>query len=289
MISNFNLTKLNNLLKDFYILTKIRITVFDDSFNELAAYPTDNCSICALIRANDKGNARCKASDQSAFQIVQDSKTIYTYTCHAGLTESVAPIIIGNIVIGYLFFGQSFAYDSANAGYQHILNACTDLSLSTQALHDACLEQPFTNSDYITSASHILHAVAAFLCMDQMVTLHKQELPAQIDAYVQQHFTENISAVSLCDYFEIGKTKLYEIAKQNYGMGIAEYIRKLRIEKAKELLQMDERLSLAQIAESCGFTDYNYFITVFKKQVGVSPKKYATSFSISLFSPTIYH
>ena len=40
----------------------------------------------------------------------------------------------------------------------------------------------------------------------------------------------------LCKKFQIGKTLLYEIAKQNYGIGIAEHIRNLRIEKAKELL-----------------------------------------------------
>lgn len=280
MISNFNLTKLNALLKDFYILTQIRITVFDDAFHELAAYPTDNCSLCSFIRSCKKGENKCIASDQAAFRIVQSSKATHTYVCHAGLTESVTPIIIGNIVIGYLFFGQSFAYPSTDLGYQCVLEACSDLQLSPNMLYQVCTEQPLTNSDYITSASHILHAVAAFLCMDQMVTLHKQELPAQIDSYLQKHFAETITAETLCDYFHIGKTKLYEIAKQNYGMGIAEYIRKLRIEKAKELLQMDERLPLAQIAELCGFTDYNYFITVFKKSVGISPKKYAKSISV---------
>ena len=39
MISTFNLTKLNHLLKDFYTITRIRITVFDDALRELAAIP----------------------------------------------------------------------------------------------------------------------------------------------------------------------------------------------------------------------------------------------------------
>ena len=73
--------------------------------------------------------------------------------------------------------------------------------------------------------------------------------------------------------FEIGKTQLYEIAKQNYGTGIAEHIRLLKIEKAKQLLE-DNNLPLVEIASRCGFKDYNYFITVFKRVVGVSPKKY---------------
>lgn len=60
---------------------------------------------------------------------------------------------------------------------------------------------------------------------------------------------------------------------QSYGVGIAEHIRNLRIEKAKRLLT-ESRLPLAEIAAQCGFKDYNNFITVFRKNVGVPPKKY---------------
>ena len=82
-----------------------------------------------------------------------------------------------------------------------------------------------------------------------------------------------VEKAGIAEKFEIGKTQLYEIAKKNYGIGIAEHIRFLRIEKAKRLLE-DNNLPLAEIASLCGFKDYNYFITVFKRVVGISPKKY---------------
>lgn len=101
-------------------------------------------------------------------------------------------------------------------------------------------------------------------------------LPVQIDEYISKHFSEQIDALSLCQKFEIGKTQLYEIAKQNYGIGIAEHIRNLRIEKAKRLLEESE-LPLAEIASQCGFKNHNYFITVFKRMVGIPPKRYGKS------------
>ena len=58
-------------------------------------------------------------------------------------------------------------------------------------------------------------------------------------------------------------------------MGIAQPIRNLRIDKAKHLLSERPDLALAEIASECGFHDYNYFITVFKRLVGVPPKTYA--------------
>ena len=50
MISSFDIAKLHSLLKDFYQLTKIRITVFDDSFRELTSYPDEIADFCKLIR-----------------------------------------------------------------------------------------------------------------------------------------------------------------------------------------------------------------------------------------------
>ena len=46
MISTFDITKLNALLKDFYNLTQIRITIFDENFHELAAYPENIAPFC---------------------------------------------------------------------------------------------------------------------------------------------------------------------------------------------------------------------------------------------------
>lgn len=277
MISSFDIAKLKLLLKDFYNMTKIRITVFDDSFHELAAYPEQLAPFCRIIRSDAGAAAWCHRCDAQACEIATKRRTLYTYRCHAGLTESITPIIIGNIIIGYLLFGHVFSYASHEEGWKQIQKLCEGYSVDRQKLETACRKQPIIAEDYISSASHLMQAVASYLCMERMVTLRQQELPVQIDEYIQAHFTENIDALQIAKLFGIGKTQLYEIANQNYGMGIAAYIRNLRIEKARHLLLEQSRLSLAEIASECGFGDYNYFITVFKRTVGTPPKAYANS------------
>ncbi len=275
MISNFNLDELHSLLIDFYHITGIRITVFDDTFHELAAYPEQIADVCRIIRSDPEAAERCRYCDEQACKTAAKSRRLYTYQCHAGLTESIAPIIVGNIVIGYLFFGHVFAYPSHEAGWNQIRKCCENYYIDMEALKSSGMRQPIITQDYISSASHIMQAVAAYLCMDRMVSLHRQALPAQIDEYIQAHFTEHLDAMQLARYFGIGKTQLYEIARQSYGVGIATHIRNLRIEKAKRLLSEQPSLSLAEISSECGFHDYNYFITVFKRVVGVPPKTYA--------------
>ena len=263
MISSFNIAKLHSLLKDFYQLTKIRITVFDDSFRELTSYPDEIADFCKLIRQAPGCAMKCHLCDKQACETASRRTSSYTYHCHAGLTESIIPIRMGNIVIGYLLLGHVFSYPSYEEGWKVIRKRCADYGLSFEELEKSCRKLPILTEDYIDSASHIMKAVASFLCMDRMVSMHQQELPVQIDEFIQSHYTEKIDAVSIAQHFNIGKTKIYEIAKQNYGMGIAEYIRKLRIDRAKQLLTEQTGLSLAEIAYKCGFNDYNYFISLF--------------------------
>ena len=274
MISTFNLRKLNDLLKDFYTLTQIRITVFNDTFRELTAYPEHIAPFCQIIRTSPEALNACLCCDKNACEQASRQHAPYTYCCHAGLTECIVPIYLGNIVIGYLFFGHVFSYPTHEEGWRSIRERCLPYGLDMDALRDALYQQPVISEEYISSASHIMRSVAAYLCMERMVSLHQKELPVQIDDYITSHYTENISVRTICDHFQIGRTLLYEISEQNYGIGIAEHIRNLRIEKAKILLAEHPELRISEIAVACGFDDYNYFITVFKRLVGKPPRQF---------------
>ena len=61
--------------------------------------------------------------------------------------------------------------------------------------------------------------------------------------------------------------------KEQTGYPPLQYINKLRIERAKQLLA-DAGLSVSECAETLGFTDVNYFSRLFRKFTGVSPSKY---------------
>lgn len=274
MISSFDLTKLNALLRDFYQLSHIRITVFDENFHELAAFPEQLPPFCQMIRTDKNGEKNCAICDKHACQTAASLHSSYTYRCHAGMTESIAPLYLGNILIGYLFFGHVFSYPSFEEGWNRISDLCKDYDVDMTELKKTSRQQPLISGEYIQSASHILQAVASYLCLDRMVSLKQKTLPVQIDEYISTHLAETLDAVTLCREFQIGRTQLYEISKQSYGMGIADHIRSLRIEKAKHLLT-DSDLPLAEIAARCGFKDYNNFISTFRRMVGVPPKKYS--------------
>jgi AraC family transcriptional regulator len=49
-----------------------------------------------------------------------------------------------------------------------------------------------------------------------------------------------------------------------------------RVERAKQLLQQDQALSLAEVAACAGFSDQSQFTHHFKRLVGVTPRQFQT-------------
>ena len=73
---------------------------------------------------------------------------------------------------------------------------------------------------------------------------------------------------------------VYHFARQfrtATGLPPHQYVIARRVERAKEFLQQDRDLSLAEIAASCGFSDQSQFSHHFKRIVGVTPGRFGMS------------
>ena len=130
------------------------------------------------------------------------------------------------------------------------------------------------NADYIRSASHLLQAVASYLCLERMVTLRHENLPMQIDNYITSHLTEPLDSERLCNVFSIGKPASTRSPRRATAAA-SPNTSAVCARKAKALLSDRPEMPVSEAAFACGFTDYNYFITVFKKYAGISPGKFA--------------
>ena len=165
MNPSFDLVRLNALLRDFYNLTHMRITVCDDAIREITAYPRRIAPICRYIRTDPQAEAACHACDARGCDQSRRQRAPYIYRCHAGLTEAVTPVFMGNVVIAYLSFGHLFAYPSPEAGRASIRKCCEKYALDPEMLDDYISELQGTNENYILSAANILEAVASSLCI----------------------------------------------------------------------------------------------------------------------------
>lgn len=96
----------------------------------------------------------------------------------------------------------------------------------------------------------------------------------EIKQYIDHNYTQNgLNVSSVADAFGISDSYLSRAFKSLTGVNVLEYIQKLRVNKAKQLLQNDEE-TIKAVAEKVGFLDTQSFVRTFKKYEGLSPSEY---------------
>ncbi|MBL0737828.1 AraC family transcriptional regulator [Flavobacterium sp. GN10] len=99
----------------------------------------------------------------------------------------------------------------------------------------------------------------------------------EVTEYIKQNLKENISLKSLSEKACMSTTSFYRFFKRELGMSPIEYILNEKIKCAKNLLK-NPTLQINEVCYLAGFEDANYFIRLFKKYEGITPKQYQLLF-----------
>ena len=93
--------------------------------------------------------------------------------------------------------------------------------------------------------------------------------------YIQKNYMDPcLSLNSICSYLNISTSYFSTIFKEMTGETFIEVLTRVRMEKAKELLE-NTTMKNYEIAEKVGFSDPHYFGISFKKITGKTPTEYA--------------
>jgi two-component system response regulator YesN len=91
--------------------------------------------------------------------------------------------------------------------------------------------------------------------------------------YIQDNYNQDISLADVAEKIFISPSYLSRIFRKKTGCSFKEWINRLRIEKAKEML-MQTKLKHYEIAEKVGYCDYKHFSEYFHKYCGCSAREY---------------
>ncbi len=89
--------------------------------------------------------------------------------------------------------------------------------------------------------------------------------------YIDNNFVGYLAPKELASRFAISYSHLRNIFKEEVGMTINEYINRQKIALAKDYLSND-KMTIKEIAFKVGYEDEHYFMRVFKKFTGTTPK-----------------
>jgi AraC family transcriptional regulator of arabinose operon len=134
-----------------------------------------------------------------------------------------------------------------------------------------------------TENKEILDYLLRVLCLnlDRIIYENSNHLPPRKQSflvyrmknYIEEHATENFTLQDVADHVDLSISRTVALFKSAFGKSVMQYTMDVRLSIAVERMQYS-KMSLEQIAETCGFGTYSYFFRCFRSRHGVSPRDY---------------
>lgn len=122
-----------------------------------------------------------------------------------------------------------------------------------------------------------IHRTACIDYAGRMRTLRKQKIHtghvAKCIDYIYDHLHTRITLERLAEHVGLNASYLSRLFRSEVGMPITDYVRRQKIETAKNMLVYSD-YSSAQIAQVLAFPSQSYFSEIFRKHTGITPRKY---------------
>ncbi|HCQ13020.1 MAG TPA: AraC family transcriptional regulator [Flavobacterium sp.] len=144
-----------------------------------------------------------------------------------------------------------------------LIKECMSTSITKDALADLTLQELLIRIIQTQTAKSI----------DDGLFSNPNNPISEVIEFIRLNLKENISLKSLSDKACMSTTSFYRFFKRELGMSPIEFVLNEKIKCAKKLLK-NPSIQINEVCYLSGFEDANYFIRLFKKHEGITPKQY---------------
>ena len=155
----------------------------------------------------------------------------------------------------------------------HINNNQEILKIFNELEYNRLLKQPFYNMKCINGAYHILLEMMKPLKSEYALSSKYNRIKPSIE-YMAKNYTKNLTNDEISSVSNISTVYFRKIFTEIFAMSPINYIHKMRIEKAQEMLASDYS-SIGDVALTVGYGSIYHFSKMFKQYIGVSPSKFS--------------
>ena len=185
----------------------------------------------------------------------------------------------------YLWVGFNGMRAESYLAYLHLnrKDKLTGVCKNKKALL-SCVEEMLKAKE-LTYANELKREAQLYLFLSELAAQSREteekksyDYPVQVYVehalqYMQEHYREAVRVKDVADFVGLNRSYLTSSFKKILGETPQEYLIRLRMEKAEELLKTTKE-PVAEIASLVGYEDPLTFSKVFKRERGVSPKEY---------------
>ena len=238
---------------------------------------------CARMSEQNGSCAACLRAQQKLSEAA--TQEAQTMTCSVGLCDTAVPIRVGDRLIGFLQTGQVFRKKPTTAQFDRAAKWLAQWGLGDELseLRKAYFETRVLSPKEHAAVVKLLEIFAQHLAVASnqiIVQQENAELPVVTRAkeYILQHQEDDLSLGQVAKAVNTSTFYFCKLFKKVTGINFTQYLSRVRIEKAKNLL-LNPNLRVSEIAYQVGFQSLTHFNRVFKKVIGESPTEYRAQLS----------
>jgi AraC-like DNA-binding protein len=133
----------------------------------------------------------------------------------------------------------------------------------------------------LDTARAVVEVLPQFILDDLSAKSPEETVIHMVVRYLRDNYNHAISIRDLAAQVHLSERHICRLFRKMMGMSILEYLTKLRVEIAAQLL-LERRLAIKEVAQTVGYPDVRYFTTLFRQYTGLTPavfrQKGGTSF-----------
>ena len=239
----------------------------ENPFCALMAEGAGSCEACLKIQAE----AQRRAGRKFAPQQLQ---------CFAGLTDVAVPVVVGGQHVATLLGGQVFRQKPTRRQFAKLARQLVEWGLATDLhrVEEAYFHTRVLGEKPFKSAVQLLTIFAQHLAdfAGRAMIAQRGDEPASVASakqFAQSRATDRISMRDAAQHVHLSAFYFCKMFKKATGMTFTEYVSRVRVERAKNLL-LNPAVRVSEAAYGAGFQSIPHFNRVFKKYVGTAPTGY---------------
>ena len=238
---------------------------------------------CEMVSQTEAGCAACLKTQQAALKKLGKKLAPHVVSCFAGLSEVAVPVVIGGQHIATLLSAQVFRRPQTKEDFSRLAAKLIGWGLQTNL---ARAEEAYFHTRVVTEEQFramvrlltlFAHHLAEFGSRCIIAARHDEPAPVtRAKDYVKANSADHVTMRGAAEYVHLSAFYFCKMFKKATGMTFTEYVSRVRIEKAKNLLA-NPHARVSEVAFASGFQSIPHFNRVFRKYAGMAPRQYRLS------------
>ena len=233
---------------------------------------------CTLMAEGNKACSACLEVQQKI--AAEKGYAPRTFKCFAGLCDTGVPVSVGDEVVGFLQTGQVMMSKPTKAQFHKVAAQLVEwgMKVDLRKVEESYFQTRVLTAKQYESLVHLLTIFAQHLSLisNQLMVRHDNAEPPAITKakkFIQDNQAEEISLADVASAVNTSTFYFCKMFKKATGLNFTEYLARVRVEKAKNLL-LNPNLRISEVAFAAGFQSLSHFNRVFRRIAGESPTRY---------------